>query len=128
MKRKILMAGIIGVLLALTLSVSSCDLFETKGTIIVRNASPYPVDANITVNIRTNSSSGNLLGLYSRVAGPVIVAQNNSASFSLDSGKYDIYIVDGVNTVRIYPSSTWIDLGAGETRSFKFTGNSITID
>jgi len=119
MKRKALMAVIVGVIMMLIMVVSSCDLFETKGKIYVRNASTYTVDATISVSIRQQGGS---------FSTPYILSRNNTVYWELDPGNYDIRVIDGAGTSYIYPSSTWITLIAGQERRFRFTGNSITTD
>ena len=115
-KRILLVAGIIGILLVSSLAFTGCDL-NNEGTIVVRNASTYSGDSNVFVRIRDSSFN---------TVDTSYVSRNNTVSFTLPVGSYDIQVVDGLNIT--WTSAGWISLAKNETRRYKFTGTSVIAD
>jgi hypothetical protein len=140
MKKKLLMAGIIVVLMALTLTMSGCDLLglgrpgpggpgpghgpgtETgSGTVIVQNLSTYSVDNLVRVEI-SNANNRNDVVRSQRSVG-----RNQQVTFSNvpTNISYRIHVTESNGSGSDWSSSNFT-LFSGETATFNYTGTGVT--
>ncbi|MCL2196774.1 MAG: hypothetical protein FWB77_04085 [Treponema sp.] len=120
MKKRFLMAGIVGVLLALTLVFSGCDLLEPDqpGTIILRNTSTFTYDSSISGYLLYYSDgSTHSYGTCYRNSTLTFNDVPIGTNFRLrvTDGYYDTY----------YTLS--FSLSSGETRTYVFNGYTLSL-
>jgi len=121
MKNIIKFFGIIALVAVIGFSVtalSSCDLlFPQTAEITVTNASPFENDSTITVRVYMQGRGDPLA--------TETCSKNQSVTFSLESGEYQIRVNGGGYSSFYYPQdSSFINM-AGEIE-LRFNGNAVT--
>jgi hypothetical protein len=121
MKKKLLMAGILVVLMAFTLTMSGCDLFGSGATVIVQNVSTFSADAQVYVDISSANNASNV------VRSQYSVGRNQQVTFTgVPTGvSYRVWVIDNNGNGWAWSSAAFT-LSAGETATFIYTGLAIT--
>jgi lipopolysaccharide export system protein LptA len=116
MKNKQILTGILSFVLVFGLGMALTSCGPQTAEISVTNASQFQVDATVTVRVYMNGR-GDPLATQE-------VSKNQTGTFSLDAGEYQVRVTSGSGSSAYYPQDTSFIKMSGDVK-LRYDGSSV---